>query len=89
MKLYKPKPIKWVHKLKAESVTHVYNIVKDLDRENYLIYYHELHTGETNTEPKTSYEDVVNWIENIHAPAKLLGWFDIEEVNETTNRNSK
>lgn len=74
---YKAKPIKWEHKHLAKSVTHVYNVVPDLDNSPYVIYYHELHTGNTKSEPKETYEDVVDWIENKHAPSKLLDWFDI------------
>lgn len=76
---YKPKPIKWVHRNLAKSVTHIYNIVEDVDKEAFLIYYHELHTGETSTEPKNTYEEVIDWIENKHAPSKLLDWFELSE----------
>lgn len=82
MKLYKPKPIKWVHKLKAISVTHVYNIVPDLDKEPFTVFYHELHSGETGSIPLSDYDKVVKWIEKEHSKSKLLDWFDIEEVND-------
>ena len=29
--------------------------------------------------PKNTYEEVIDWIENKHAPSKLLDWFELSE----------
>lgn len=77
--VYTLKPFNWGSN-RLTTATHSYTILYDSKERAYITTYFEFASCESGTHQEESVQASIDWVEQVHIPAKLTQYFNKETV---------